>query len=220
MYLNKTGLWVFHSYFLLLEVHYRLDICLIFPSSFSFIPFRQVAPCLLVIPLLLCFLHIHTLCCTAISELLIIVLFEELSQDELCLWSISGIEPMSHSFIRRHCLIQRGLAMLFFLRGWDFVTLSLGFTRNTIPPFSFLLAFVNACLLARSRKQSSPIKNKTETKTKKKERHDTGFQLIIPSHVMIKVCDGYMKTPIVRGVLQGLYTEIHFWDPLRPALAS
>lgn len=37
---------------------------------------------------------------------------------------------------------------------------------------------------------------------------------------MIKVCDGYMKTPIVRGVLQGLYTEIHFWDPLRPALAS
>ena len=72
--------------------------------------------------------------------------------------------------------------MLFFLHGWDIVTLSIGFTRNTIPPLSFLLTFMNACLLARSRKQSPPIKTKTETKTKKKkkERHDTGFQLIIP----------------------------------------
>ncbi|KAE8321804.1 hypothetical protein BDV39DRAFT_8812 [Aspergillus sergii] len=146
MYLNKTGLWVFHFYFLLLGVHYRLDICLIFPPSFPFIPFRQVAPCLLVIPLLLCFLHIHTLCCTALSELLIIVLFEELSQDEHCLWPISGTEPMSHSFIRRHCLIQRGLSMLFFLRGWDFVTLSLGFTRNTIPPL--IPTCLRECLLA------------------------------------------------------------------------
>lgn len=76
-----------------------------------------------------------------------------------------------------------------------------------------------ACLLGQGSK-ALLLKTKQKQKPKKKERHDTGFQLIIPSHVMIKVCDGYMKTPIVRGVLQGLYTEIHFWDPLRPALAS
>ncbi|KAB8274828.1 hypothetical protein BDV30DRAFT_83391 [Aspergillus minisclerotigenes] len=193
MYLNKTGLWVFHSYFLLLGVHYRLDICLIFPSSFPFIPFRQVAPCFVVRGVV------------SRRALSVVNQWHRAHVAFIHPASLSDSEGFSNAFL------STWMGFCHFVP-WVY--------EEYHPPFSFLLAFVNACLLARSRKQSSPIKNKTETKTKKKERHDTGFQLIVPSHVMIKVCDGYMKTPIVRGVLQGLYTEIHFWDPLRPALAS
>ncbi|KAE8354821.1 hypothetical protein BDV28DRAFT_69952 [Aspergillus coremiiformis] len=91
-----------------------------------------------------------------------------------------------------------------------------GFARNVIPPL--ILICLCERLLACFMKEAK-LTQKTQ-KSRKKKWHDIGVQLVISSHVMIKVCDGYMKTPIVRGVLHGLYTEIHFWDPLLPAVVG
>lgn len=69
-----------------------------------------------------------------------------------------------------------------------------------------ILICLSERLLACLTQEAKLAHNPGKTRTKKKQWHDIGLPLVISSHVMIKVCDGYMKTLIVRGVLHGLYT--------------